>query len=179
MYFLFKCWHERLFYLNRNRFEPIESDLPIKMVEITEDNIDLVSTLRGEEFVAQFKYQLSLGDFGYYAYYEDKPIGYGWAKHTGSDDFFYNIESGACYLCRFFVHDSMRGHNVYPEIISNLIERETDINHFYIGVERGNISSENGLSKVGFEFVKEYGFVRGFKHTFNKKMLKGDIKNEY
>ena len=60
-----------------------------------------------------------------------------------------------------------------------MIERETDINHFYIGVERGNISSENGLSKVGYEFVKEYGFVRGFKHTFNKKMLKGDIKNEY
>ena len=115
MYFLFKCWHERLFYLNRNRFEPIESDLPIKMVEITEENIDLVSTLRGEEFVAQFKYQLSLGDFGYYAYYEDKPIGYGWVKHTGSDDFFYNIESGACYLCRFFVHDSMRGTMYIPK----------------------------------------------------------------
>lgn len=172
MYFLFKCWHERLFYLNRNDAIFKKSDLSLKMVEITKDNINLVAKLRGEEFVPQFEYQLYLGDFGYYAYFGDKPVGYGWAKNTGSDDFFYKIGEGVCYLCRFFVHESVRGHNVYPEIISELIEKESNTNHFYIGVERGNVSSERGLSKVGFEFVKEYGFIRGFKHTFNKKNLK-------
>ena len=60
---------------------------------------------------------------------------------------------------------------MYPEIISELIKRENNTNHFYIGVERGNVSSEKGLTKVGFKFIKEYGFIRGFKHTFNKKML--------
>ena len=171
MYFLFKCWHEKLFYLNRKDAEPKKSDLNLKMVEITKESIHLVGKLRGEEFIPQFEYQLSLGDFGYYAYCDDKPIGYGWAKHTGSDDFFYQIGEGVCYLCRFFVHEDARGHNVYPEIISELIKRENNTNHFYIGVERGNVSSEKGLTKVGFKFIKEYGFIRGFKHTFNKKML--------
>lgn len=173
MYFLFKYWHERLFYLNRKDAKHIKSDLPIKMVEITEKNIDLAANLRGSEYVSQFEYQLSLGDFGYYAYVEGEPIGYGWAKHPGSDDFFYKIGEGTCYLCRFFVHESARGHNVYPEIISELIKRENNTNHFYIGVERGNVSSEKGLSKVGFEFVNEYGFIRGVRHTFNKKILIG------
>ena len=115
-----------------------------------------------------------MGDFGYYAYVDGKPVGYGWIKYAGSDDFFYKIEERCVYLCRFFVHESVRGHKVYPEIISNLIQKEKNIEHFYIGVERGNISSEKGLVKTGFKLVKEYGFIRGFKHTFNKKTLRGE-----
>ena len=54
------------------------------------------------------------------------------------------------YLCRFFVHESMRGHKIYSEIISALIQKETAAKTFYIAVERGNESSERGLKKVGF-----------------------------
>ena len=66
----------------------------------------------------------------------------------------------------------MRGRGIYPEIISELIKKESNVDTFYIAVERGNKSSERGLKKVGFEFVKEFGFVRGFKKTFNMKKLK-------
>ena len=171
-YFLFKCWHERLFRLERRDMIPRKSDLELEMVVIDKTNIENVRSLRGDVYVGQFEYQLSLGDFGYYACIDGKPVGYGWAKHTGSDDYFYNIGDNCVYLCRFFVHESVRGHNVYPEIITSLINREKETDVFYIGVERGNISSEKGLSKVGFRFIKEYGFIRGFKHTFNKKILK-------
>ena len=171
-YFLFKCWHERLFCVKRENTTLKTSDLPLKMIPITEENLSLVKDLRGEQYAEQFRYQLSLGDFGYYAYYEGKPVGYGWAKHEGSDDFFFKISDGCVYLCRFFVHESMRGHGIYPTIISELIKKEHDTDTFYIAVERGNESSERGLKKVGFAFVREFGFIRGFKKTFNMKTLK-------
>ena len=170
-YFLFKCWHEKLFCVKRDKVMLQKSDLDLRMVPITEENIPLVCKLRGPEYEGQFRYQLSLGDFGYYAYDGNKPVGYGWVKHTGSDDFFFKIGEGCVYLCRFFVHESMRGHRIYPEIISALIQKENLIDKFYIAVERGNESSERGLKKVGFAFVKEYGFIRGFKKTFNMKKL--------
>lgn len=171
-YFLFKCWHERLFHIERGKVIPKASDLPLSFVPITEENAHLVCALRGKEYEAQFRYQLSLGDFGYYAYLDGAPVGYGWAKHSGSDDYFFNIGENCVYLCRFFVHEAARGKGIYPAIITKLIEKERAVDSFYIAVERGNVSSERGLCKVGFEFVKEYGFIRGFKKTFNKKMLK-------
>ena len=171
-YFLFKCWHERLFCVKRDKAELQKSSLALEMVPITEENISLVRELRGPEYEEQFKYQLSLGDFGYYAYHEGRPVGYGWAKHGGSDDFFFKIGEGCVYLCRFFVNEKVRGHGIYPELIGALIRKETSVDTFYIAVERGNVASERGLKKVGFEFVREYGFIRGFKKTFNMKKLK-------
>ena len=170
-YFLFKCWHEKLFRVKRADAKFQVSDLDLNMVPITEENLSLVRELRAPEYESQFRYQLSLGDFGYYAYHDGVPVGYGWVKHAGSDDFFFQIGEKCVYLCRFFVHESMRGHGIYPAIISALIDREQGIDSFYIAVERGNEASERGLKKVGFTFVKEYGLIRGFKKTFNKKTL--------
>lgn len=130
-YFLFKCWHEQLFFAERERAVPGVTDLPVTLVPITEENAALVRDLRGARFEEQFRYQLSLGDFGYYACLDGKPIGYGWAKHAGSDDYFFKI--------------------------------------------RGNDASVRGLCKVGFTPVGEYGFLRGFKKTFNKKTLRQNL----
>lgn len=170
-YFLFKCWHEKLFKVNKGNFV-FHSNDELEFVPITEENAFLVKTLRGEIYCQQFLHQLSMGDFGYYAYLNGNPAGYGWAKHPGSDDYFYKIGENCVYLCRFFVHENSRGKGIYPCIISALVKREKNTDTFYIGVERGNVSSEKGLLKTGFEFIKEYGFIRGFKHTFNKKTLK-------
>lgn len=170
MYF-FKVWNERLFYVHRSKMTLKKSDLPVEMVRITENNVKWVTMLRGREYESHFKYQISLGDFGYYACIEGKPVGYGWIKHPGSDDYFYNIGAGCCYLCRFFVCEEVRGHNIYPMLISSLIENKKEFKSFYIGVEKGNIASENGLKKVGFEFIEEYKFIRVLRHTLNKKMI--------
>ena len=171
-YFLFKRWHEQLFFAKREKTVPRVTDLPVTLVPITEENTALVRELRGAQFEEQFRYQLSLGDFGYYACLDGKPVGYGWAKHAGSDDYFFKIGEGCVYLCRFFVHETARGRGVYPYLISSLIEREADTHRFYIAAERGNDASVRGLCKVGFTPVGEYGFLRGFKKTFNKKTLK-------
>ena len=170
-YFLFKCWHERLFKLERKDVCPRSASIKLEMIPITDENVNLVGELRGREYIPQFEYQLAQGDLGYYAYHEGRTVGYGWVKRKGSEDFFFEISDGCVYLCRFFVRESMRGKGIYPDMITKLIEHENGVDTFYIAVERGNRSSERGLKKVGFEFVKEYGFIRGFKHTFNKKKL--------
>ncbi len=171
-YFLFKCWHERLFFARREELIPNKSDLDISFLAIDETNFEWVKELRGDVYANQFKYQLSMGDFGYYAMLDGKPIAYGWCKHSGSDDYFFKISDGVCYLCRFFTHESARGHGVYPALISALVEHEKDCNRFYIDVERGNEASERGLKKVGFKFFRKFGFIRGFKKTFNMYRLK-------
>ena len=169
---LFKCWHERLFHVSHNKVTPYKSDLLLELRPINFENASLVNSLRGAVFEKQFLHQLSLEDVGYFAFYKGNAIGYGWIKHPGSDDYFFKISEGCCYLCRFFVHESVRGHGVYAELISSLIAHENGNNSFYIAVERGNVASEKGLKKVGFSFVKEYSFIRGLKYTMNKRELK-------
>ena len=169
---LIKCWYERLFRISREKVVKYRSDLLLEMLPITKDNVVWVRTLRGQEYEKQFVDQLAMGDFGYYACLDGKAVGYGWVKHPGSKDYFFDIEEGCRYLCRFFVHESMRGHGIYPELICALIEHETEADVFHIAVERGNMASEQGLKKVGFEFQKEFSFLRLFRRTVNKYKLK-------
>lgn len=169
---LLKCWHEQLYHVRREDVQLQEATVPLEFVPVTADNAALVSELRAPEYVGQFRQQLAQGDFGFYAYHEGRPVGYGWVKYPGADDFFFNIGEGCCYLCRFFVHESMRGKKIYPHLISALMEHEADCDTFYIAVETGNEASVRGLKKVGFRFVKEYSFWRGFRRTFNKQTLK-------
>lgn len=171
-YFLFKIWKERLFFIKKEDVIKQEIDLPLKFVKICKENIDLAVNLRGEEYKIQFKYQLLQGDLGYYGFINDKPIAYGWIKKPHSDDYFFNITKGTRYLCRFFTHESVRGKGIYPKLINFLIEQEDGCGRFYIDVEVGNEASERGLKKVGFKFVKQFNFLRGFKITFNKYDLK-------
>ncbi len=171
MYFLFKRWPEQLFFVERKDVRFCKAKIPVNFVPISLDNVTLVKRLRDDRYIEQFKYQLDMNDYGLYAFYGDEPIAYGWVKHSGSDDFFYSIGKNVCYLCRFFTRKDFRGNELYPSLISKLIEHETECLRFYIDIEKGNVASEHGLKKIGFRFVEEYKFLRGFKHTFNKKDL--------
>lgn len=168
---LAKIWHERLFCLHRDVAKFQEARVNITFIPITPENAVWVRDLRGAEYVAQFEAQINGGDYGFYAMLDEKPVGYGWAKHEGADDFFFRIGHSCVYLCRFFVHESMRGNNIYPALISALIAHEKDCDCFYIAVERGNVSSERGLTKVGFSFVEERGFIRVLRITLNPRNL--------
>lgn len=103
---------------------------------------------------------------------DNVPVAYGWVKHKKSKDFFFLIEDGCCYLCRFYTHEDKRGHNIYPCLISALIEHEKECEKFYINIEKGNMASEKGLLKVGFKKIKEIRFFRVLRITLNKYLLK-------
>lgn len=169
---IIKVWNEELFHIEREKICEVNSDLKIKFVPITSENLDLVENLRGKTYVNQFKEQINCGDFGYYACVDEKPVAYGWVKHKGSKDYFFEIEGESCYLCRFFTHSNMRGHNIYPLIILELMKHEKECNSFYIDIEEGNFSSEKGLIKVGFKKAKKLKFFRIFRKTINKYILK-------
>lgn len=170
-YFFLKRWNEQLFFLKRSDLIPCKAATEITYMEITKENAEIVKELRGKDYYHQFLSQLVLGDYGLYACCDGKPVAYGWVKYGGSKDYFFNIGKNTCYLCRFFTHESARGQGIYPELISRLIAHEAWCDHFYIDIERGNQASQKGLEKVGFRFHKEYCFIRGFKHTFNKARI--------
>lgn len=171
MAYILKRWQERLFCLQREEIIPHEARIPITLLPINDKNAAWVIPLRGEIYEKQFREQLAMGDFGYYACVDGKPVGYGWAKHHGSRDYFFKVGGDCVYLCRFFVAEEMRGNGIYPALITGLIEKEADCTRFYIAVEKGNQASERGLLKVGFRFVGQYAFLRGLRYTFNKKIL--------
>ncbi len=168
---IIKIWHEKLFKLKKNDFLSHSARVPIELVPISLSNAELVTSVRGAEYKAQFLRHIALGDFGYYAVKNGVTVGYGWVKHAGSDDLFFKIGARAAYLCRFFVRKEERGQGIYPALITGLIEREASVDTFYIAVERGNESSERGLLKVGFSPVCEKGFLRVLRFTLNKKKI--------
>ena len=126
-----KVWQEELFQLVREHIQPVVSDVNIKFVPISLENFTLVKELRGIEYVEQFKEHLLCGDFGYYAYVNGEAVAYGWAKHQGSKDYFFEIGPECVYLCRFFTHEKMRGHNIYPALISALMDKENNYKVFF------------------------------------------------
>ena len=69
---LIKCWHERLFYVERKNVIPRRSDLTVEMIPVTQENASWVRELRGAEYEKQFLDQLSMGDFGYFACVDEK-----------------------------------------------------------------------------------------------------------
>ena len=171
IHLLFKRWHEQLFFLKRCNMVPREPAVPLTYVEINQENSVLVRELRAEMYVSQFQRQLAMGDYGLYACYEGKPVAYGWVKHGGSDDYFFEIGHETCYLCRFYTHESMRGRGIYPALITQLIEHEAWCDHFYIDIERGNDASQKGWRRWASAFIKNIAFCADSNTLFIKKEL--------
>lgn len=171
---LFRIWKEELFFLKREDYVKVISDLPLRFIRINENNLYLIQGItenKGEKALKNFKNQLKNGDLGLLVCIGDTPIAYGWAKFFKSRDFFFQISDSCCYLCKFYTHSNYRGHNVYPSLISTFIEYLSDYDRFYIDIEMGNLASKKGLLKVGFDTVKTFKFYRVFKITLNKYLL--------
>ena len=173
---LYKIWEMDCFGLDINEFIPVYSKLDIKFVRITQDNYMLVKEV-GKNCKTEKK-QLKNGDTGFFALLDNKVVGYGWYKDKNSrfSDKFYRMKraNNLCYLCRFFVCEDMRGNNIYPAIITYMIEcreKENPGGKYYISAYSDNVASIKGLLKVGFKFVSRYKFVRLFKMTVNKQIL--------
>ena len=81
-YFLFKGWHEQLFFLKRQDMKPVKAKTELTFLEINADNSSIARELRGEIYESQFRDQLSMGDYGLYACCDGKPVAYGWVKHS-------------------------------------------------------------------------------------------------
>ena len=173
---LYKIWEMDCFLLDADNFQYVRSNVELEFIRITKENYKLVENLKCDSKIESK--QLKNANVGFFALYNKKVIGYGWYKDKNSKfhDTFYkmNKADNVCYLCRFFVSEDMRGKNIYPAMISNLIEyhkKENTDAKYYISAYSDNIASIKGLSKVGFKLVSKYKFVRLMKLTVNKIKL--------
>lgn len=168
----FWTYSERLYKLMLPQVRKVPPKQEVSFVRISEDNYLNVKSVRpGSFYVRDFKKMLSLGDYGIYVCVNGMPVGYGWAKEDGSQDYFFHVRG--CYLCRFYVNPEWRGKNFYPAMICQLIQyfQEKGVDTFYIAVESKNMPSRKGIEKVGFVYQETLRFYRLTKMTLNKYQL--------
>lgn len=163
---LFKLYDLNLYRWSRTSNE-ITTDLDYSFVEITAENYKLISDISAER-LSNFHRMISLKDYGVFICVEGKPVGYGWAKFCGSSDYFFKL-GNVCYLCRFYINPSFRGHNLYPLLIKYLLDKFKNIyDDIYISVAPENTPSIRGVAKHDFKFLCRLRFIRLLKLTFNK-----------
>lgn len=172
---IFHIYQEQLFNINYVGRKKVKSKYNLSYEVINLENYKQVNTLRGPQYVNDFRKMLLNGDTGVYAKVNEEYVGYGWAKMQGSKDYFFDISSNdISYLCRFYVKNTFRGGNIYPNLINWLIDFvsfNNKTNEFYIAVEVGNEASVKGINKVGFQYLENLKFIRVLKKTFNKHKL--------
>ncbi len=79
------------------------------------------------------------------------------------------IESAYIHYC--YVDPKWRGQGIYPHMLSVIIQNvfeEHNVKKVSITTSQGNISSQRGLSKVGFRFVKRYVYVEWWRILWKK-----------
>lgn len=170
---IFCIYREQLFSISVKDACNQFSNNDISFEEITLSNYKQVASIRpGNFYIKDFKKMLILGDKGVFASLNGRLVGYGWLKQEPTKDYFFEIK--AAYLCRFFVHPDYRGKNIYPTIILHLLSilKNKGIEKAYLAVEHTNNASLRGIRKVGFDFIKEFPFIRICKCTLNKHLLK-------
>lgn len=108
---------------------------------------------------------------GVLALIDNTIIAYGQIKVKKCSDAFYKIGAHTAYLSAFYTNDDYRGHCIYPALLSYLVETNQQYNEFFISAYTTNYASINGLTKVGFVFIKRLRFWRFAKSTVNKYRL--------
>lgn len=169
---IFKKFKMNLYHLDINDLITYSSRKPeevaIKMIDA--ENLEQIRQQRPDKYKRWKLYIEKNNGHGCIALNDGKIVGYGWLKEKGVSDSFYKIRGGA-YLSEFFVDPSERGKNIYPAMISFLIENNRLYSNYYISAYTTNIASNKGILKVGFKTKSTLTFFRILKLTLNKHTL--------
>lgn len=120
----------------------------------TGDNIKDILHFQHERYINIFKDFLSLGDKGYFGYLQDKCIHRSWLKGNGQVIhphwvYPYKLKENEVFIHYCETAQEARGKNIYPYVLSNIIEEHQD-KEILISVNDENIASKKGVEKVGF-----------------------------
>ncbi len=102
------------------------------------------------------------------AFVRDDIVAYGHLKTHKTGDTFYRIGKETAYLSQFYTAPEYRGRDIYPAVISCLVESAPQYDEFFISAYTSNRSSDRGLTKVGFVPIKTVTFIRAFRRTVRK-----------
>lgn len=160
-----------LYGLNMDDMIRVRPDLNLTYEFVTEKNLIDVARLRNNMRLREFRRILKQNSLGLVAYVDSEIAGYGWIKLEGCYDAFFRIGGDKGYLASFFVRPKYRGKNIYPNIIQELILKSNEsygTEYFLIGIQKENLASIRGASKVGFSYLRDYKIYRAFKMTIPK-----------
>jgi len=118
------------------------------------DNLNDVLYFQAQKYVEIFKNFLVLGDKGYFAYLKDKCIHRSWLKANQQIvhphwAYPYKLKENEVFIHYCETAPETRGRNIYPHVLSNIIEEHKD-KDILISISDENIASKKGVEKVGF-----------------------------
>lgn len=164
---VFAKYHMNLYNLTRENFKPHKAPQDITFVRVTQEILDANKMLYPDKY-NKWKYNLKKGADGVFAIHNNKVVGYGWLKVKGAKDPFYKFGENVAYLSEYFVNEDFRGKGIYPAMLSHFVITHPEYSEFFISPYTSNVSSTNGLRKVGFQLIRSFVFVRALKIMFNK-----------
>lgn len=102
----------------------------------------------------------------YVARLDGRPVGYGWvATRKGSfweDRVRFPVPPGSRYLWDFATLSDWRGRGIYPRLLQAILTAEqADAERFWILHEWGNVASERGIARAGFQLAATLYHVPG------------------
>ena len=163
----FVKYHMNLYNLTRENFQLHKAPEDITFACVTKEILDANKASYPGKY-NKWKHNLKKGAEGLFAICDNKVVGYGCLKTKGVKDTFYKIGKNAAYLSDFFVDEDFRGRGIYPAMLSHFVITHPECCEFFISAYTRNISSLNGLQKIGFQYIRSLVFVRTLKMTLNK-----------
>lgn len=121
----------------------------------TGDNLKDILYFQPQRYIDIFKNFLSLGDKGYFAYLQDKCIHRSWVKLNEQIvhphwAYPYKLKENEVFIHYCETALEARGKNIYPHVLSKIIEEHQD-KEILISVNETNIGSIKGVKKWDLE----------------------------
>lgn len=165
--------YKMFIYKLNKAIEESESDLALNLLDINDENVREVISLRNGTRRREYRKLLrEKKSIGIAASYQGRIIGYGWGKYVGAFDNFYKVNVDG-YIAGIFVSRDFRGHNVAPLIVSELVRKMklNGVEDFYTSIQTENFASQHAFKKLGVEKIKEVEMYRMFKMTVPKRNI--------
>lgn len=184
---ILKVWNFIIsrFYLNETivlyKLKNYQSQTSVATIKhATNENLKDVLYFQHERYINIFKTFLSLEDKGYFAYLKDKCIHRSWLK--GNQQvvhphwaYPYKLKENEIFIHYCETAPEARGKNIYPHVLSNIIEEHQD-KEILISVNDENIASKKGVEKVGFRERERVKVIIILGMKFIKKITKENSK---
>lgn len=169
-----------LYKLDIQNMVPMELKIPVEIEKIDYENISKVLNFRDLDVINSFKSMLDNNQFGVFGIFDKKAIYHVWAIVNCSDSMkrigdFFKTRSRIAYIHFGRVKEDLRGNNIGPYMVNNLIKliNETyNIEIFYIDTDESNIASQKSIIKSGFKLCHKYKFISIRGHIINKRIIR-------
>ena len=157
---IFQIKKVMVYCIKTDELHDINTKIQCSVLPININICDRVLEMRDEEVLDSFINMLNSHQIGVFGESDGKIVSHAWMQIYEDKQNNYNESLGyikeneaVIHYCNTVPH--YRGNNIYPFLVSNLASTFFKANKngvLYITTDVDNISSQNGLTKIGFRF---------------------------